>query len=170
MNVALGVGLGRVISAAVEAEPNINLLLWSEALDDATWTKTSCSVTPQAAVDPGGMNTAEAMISAAPGAALRQVTTTAAAAGAAVTAVLAFGFSYARGSVTGTFDGEVYTFSIYARDTGVALEPAVTLRIDRSGGFLRCSIEDPVGDGEYLLAWAQLQVGAMTAYSPRGGS
>lgn len=166
----LALALGAPVAVA-PAGANPNLLLWTEEFDNAVWAKTNCTVRVSEAVDPGGAATADAMASTAPEAALRQTTDVAAVAGDAVTQAVAFTTSYVRGSVTGTFDGQQYTFSIYVRDTGLALDPSITLRLDRAGGFLRCSIEDPVGDGDYVLAWAQLEAaGAATTYTYRGGA
>jgi len=143
---------------------NPNLLLWSESLEQAAWTPTSMVVTPD--VD----GTGDELVSTGVNAALRQVTGVAAASGAAVATVYTpSGTSTpSRGSVTGTFDGLQYTFSIEGRDSGGG--ESYTLRLDRSGGFLRLSIEETVGDGVAIFYRAQLeQAAAFTTYHFRGG-
>src|SRR6185436_16453112 len=103
-------------------------------------------------------------------AAVRQVTTVAISSGSAVTASTSVhGGSFGRDSVTGVFDGLPYTFSVESRDAGGG--EAYVLRLDVSGGFLRASVEDPVGDGDALFQYFQLeQAAAFTTYHSRGGT
>lgn len=143
----------------------VNLLLWSEGLDQASaWVPTNMLVT--ADVD----GTGDELDSTSVGSALRQVSGAVATIGAAVTASLTpHPSTPVRGSVTGTFDGLPYTFSIEGRDTGGG--EVYTLRLDRSGGFLRASIEEPLGTGTAIFFRAQLeQAAAFTTYQFRGGS
>lgn len=151
-------------SAVIAANPN--LLLWTDELDNPVWVKTACVITPN------GDGVADDWASTGVTSAVRQTTTTAAASGAAVTSTMAPGQlgAYVHGEVAGVFGGTTYTFSLMAKDTGAALSPSITMRIDLSGGFLRCSTEDPVGDGDYLVKSFQLQVGPFTSYQHRGGS
>ena len=159
----LGVAIG-AIRAAGGGAANPNLLLWTDEVDNAIWTKENAVVTP----DQNGV--ADEIASTSVSAAVRQVSGTAATTGAAVTAdVTPSGTaSFNHGEVSGTFDGTVYTFSGSFKDAGGG-EP-VTMRIDRSGGFLRCSLEEPIGDGDYLVKNLQLEVGPFSAYHHRGGS
>lgn len=168
LSVALGVPLASPIGSGGGASVNPNLLLWTEELDDPVWTATDASVLADQSTTPlGARSQAEEIQSLAATSAVRQVTTTAATTGGASAARAITGL-WARYSVTGVFDGQSYTFSVYLRDTGVAAAPSVTLRIDRSGGFLRCSLEDPVGDGDYLAWGAQLEAAASaSAYQSR---
>lgn len=173
MNLALQVGLGEVSAAAAPAGPNPNLLLWTEEFDNAAWSKTSTVVAADQDSGPSGpANTADEVLSTGVAAAVRQVSGTAAASGSAATSatVLSTGL-YVRGSVTGTFDGTAYTFSIYLKDAGNAAVPFALLRLDRSGGFLRCSVEDSVGDADYMAWGAQLEAAASAStYQHRGGT
>lgn len=165
MTLGLSPALGSAPVSA-PAGPNPNLLLWSEDLTKAEWTKTGCIVT----ADQGGTTgTADEITSTAGTCAVRQVTTTAAITGSAATATTAVHNNFVREAVTGTFDGLPYTFSVEIKDAGGG-EP-YTLRLDRSGGFLRASIEEPVGDGDALFQYAQLeQAAAFTSYHSRGGT
>lgn len=166
--VAIGVAVGSGAGSSGAPAANPNLLLWTEEFDDAVWTATDAVVTADQATPPlGARSEAENVACNAPGAAIRQVSTQAATSGGTATFDAAFGPPWTRFSVTGTFDGQAYTFSVYLRDTGVANDPLVTLRLDRSGGFLRCSLEDPVGDGNYMVWGAQLEAAA-TASSYQG--
>ena len=161
-------GLSPVLGSApvsAPAGPNPNLLLWTDELDQASvWTATNCSVV----ADQDGV--ADELVSTAPGSALRQVTMTAAAAGAAATATITPSgtAAFAHGEVSGTFDGVLYTFSGEFRDAGGG--ETVDMKIDRSGGFLRCSLEEPIGDGVYMARHLQLEVGPFTSYQHRGGT
>lgn len=166
-----GVGVGIGGSPVVE-EPgaNPNLLLWTEAFDNAVWTATSAAIVADAVADPFAVLTAETVTNSA-GGALRQISGTASTTGAAATALVDTGGEWIRRSVSGTFDSLSYTFSVYLRDgTGGGI-PSLRLRLDRSGGFLRCSIED-AGDEAIYHAWgAQLeQAASASTYQKREGS
>lgn len=163
MTLGLSPALGSAPVSA-PAGPNPNLLLWSEALDNAAWTKTACTIVP----DQDG--TADELASTGATCALRQVTNTASTSGAAVTAVVGpHPAGYVNDSLTGTFDGLPYTLTMRSKDAGGG--ESVTLRIDRSGGFLRASVEDPSGAADILIAFLQLeQAGAFTTYHRRDGT
>lgn len=134
-------------------------------MDNAVWTKTNCTIFAEAE------GTADEVASTAAGAVLAQVTTTPALVGADVTATKAIGPSLTRYEMTGTFDGLPYTLSAKVKDTGNAAVPEVVFRISRSGGFLRGSFEDPVGDGDYIIGEVQLeQAASASAYVFRGGT
>jgi hypothetical protein len=153
--------------------PNPNLLLQTEELDSAGWSKTSTIVLANQDSGPSGpANTSDEVSSTGASAAISQTSGTAATAGSAATSatVLSTGV-YVRGVVTGTFDGSPYTFSIYLKDTGNALVPFALLRIDRLGGFIRCSVEDAAGDADYMAWGAQLEAGSSAStYQHRGGT
>lgn len=158
-----GLSSGLVVSAPAA---NPNLLLWTDSIDNAVWTKTASIIS----ADQDGV--ADGWASTGTTSAVRQISTTAASTGSAATATMTPGQlgAYVHGEVSGTFDGTLYTFSMEAKDTGAAAVPSIRLRIDISGGFLRCSLEDPAGDGDYLVQHLQLQVGAFTSYHSRGGT
>jgi hypothetical protein len=170
LGLGLGAGLGSPSAGGgggAVGPPNPNLLLWSEDLDNASWAKTGCMVV---ANQGGTTGTADEIISSAGTAAVRQVTSIAASSGSAATATTAFhAGSFGRDSVTGTFDGLPYTFSAESRDSGGG--ETYTLRLDVVGGFLRVSVEEPVGDGDALFQYFQLeQAAAFTTYHSRGGA
>lgn len=166
-----GVGIGVGGSTGAELGPNPNLLLWTEAFDHAAWVRTSLAVAADFTTGPTGTATADNLTSSSPTAAIRQVSTTAASAGAAATANVNAMATWTRYSVTGSYDGLDYTFSVYMKDASGGGIPTLRLRLDRSGGFLRCSIED-TGDELPYCAWgAQLeQASAPSAYQGREGA
>jgi hypothetical protein len=159
----IGLGLKVAVGGAPASDPagdNSNLLTATEELDSVAWTATDSIVTNSGAAGPDAMTAysdPEEVSSTGAGAALRQVSGTSAATGSAATQPISFNSSFQRFFVTGTFDSAPYTFSIYIRDaSGGDGSLALTLRLDRSGGFLRVSIEDP-GGVEIYQAWgAQL--------------
>lgn len=163
MTLGLSPALGSAPVSA-PAGPNPNLLLWTDEVDNAAWVKTNTTVL----ADQNGV--ADQLTSTAAGAAVRQVTTTAASTGAAATATITPSgtASFNHGEVSGTFDGVLYTFSAEFKDAGGG--ETVDMKIDRSGGFLRCSLEEAIGDGDYLVRHLQLEVGPFSSYQHRGGS
>lgn len=170
----IGVGLSAGLGGAAQgggapASPNPNLLLWSEALDNAAWTKAGAMVNANTALDPGGVeSTADEIVFAASGS-VRQVTTTPALAGDPVFVSASPTAEWGRFSISGTFDEAVYVFSVYIRDPSASA--SVTLRIDRSGGFLRCSLIEGLAEGfSVLVAWAKLETPDLTTYVKREGT
>lgn len=152
-------------SGAGTPGPNPNLLLHTEEMDNAVWTKTNCVVFVEAE------GTADEIASTAPNAVLSQVTATAALVGADATSTKPIDPTLTRYEMTGTFDGLPYTLSAKIKDTGAASVPEVRFRISRSGGFLKAGFEDPVGDGDYIIAEVQLeQAAAATDYVQRLGT
>ena len=164
MTLGLSPALASGPAAVPPAGPNPNLLLWTDELDNVVWVATNCDVVP----DQDGV--ADEVVSTAPGSALRQVTTTAALTGSPVSATITPSgtAAFAHGEVSGTFDGILYTFSGEFRDAGGG--ETVDIKIDRFGGLLRCSLEEPIGDGVYLARHLQLEVGPFTSYHHRGGT
>lgn len=168
LGIGLAVGLGPPSAGgAGGGGTNPNLLLWTENFENPVWTLTNGDII---ALDQDG--TADEFASTGAAAAIRQASTTAAATGGPYTAGAAMGgSSLVRFSVSGSFGGLLYIFSVMLKDTGAAAVPSLTLRLDRSGGFIRCSIEDSVGDGDFLVGYAQLeQAASFTSYHSRGGS
>lgn len=157
--------LAAAASGGVPAPPAENLLLWTEALDNAAWTTSagSVAVTANAAAAPAETITAESL-EFSPNARFGQTSSVAATAGAFAFHTYDTVVTWVRASVTGTFDGVAYTFSIYLWGAGFVVQ----LRLERVGGFLRCSLSD-AGDEAIVLAWgAQLEVGGVaTPYVPR---
>jgi hypothetical protein len=166
MNLGLGLGSAAILDSGGGAPPpNPNLFLWTEAIDNAVWTKTNCVVFSEAE------GSADEIASTAASAVIAQVTTTAALVGADATSTKSIGPSLVRYEMTGTFDGLPYTLSAKLKDTGNASVPEVVFRISRSGGFLRGSFEDPVGDGDYIITEVQLeQAASASAYVYREGT
>ena len=161
-----GISAGGIIpSAASPDEPNPNLLLWSEEADQAaTWIATGVTVTANQANDPLGAPTADLLTFAA-GGTLRQVTPVAATTGAAVFAII--NTDSPRPNVTGTFDDVVYVFSFHPiGGDGTVMR----LRIDRSGGFLRVSVEDVGDEATVNAAWFKLETPDLTDYVKREGA
>lgn len=165
LGIGLAVGLGPPSDGAGGGAANPNILLWTDELDQAVWVKTNCTVFP----DVDGV--ADEFSSLAAGASVAETTTVAAATGAVATGTFSPSpTGYQHGEVSGTFDGVLYTLSCEAKDGGAAATPSLTLTIDRSGGFLRCTVSDPAGDGDYNIRHLQLEVGPFSSYQHRGGT
>lgn len=165
---ALGLG-GPVMSQASGPPPIRNLLFWSESLDNAVWVASGgLTVAANVALDPNAAMTAEQLDSPALNAALAQTSTTPATTGAAVLLDYNLTGAWSRQQVTGPFGGVDYTFSVYLMGGDVG--STARIQLDRSGGFLRCSIIDRT-DAMLIRAWgAQLeQSAAATDYVRRDG-
>ncbi len=164
--------VGGAVVTGAPAEPNPNLLLWSEACDNAAWAKTATTIFADNALDPGGINATADLVQFTLGTgAIRQTTSVAAASGAGANLGI---FDVAsdvltRYEISAVFDGVAYTYSAYLQSNEVGVGGRI--RIDRSGGFIRCSFED-VGDAAaFWVAWQQLEVGATaTVYVKREGT
>lgn len=167
-SLGVGVSVGRR-QAVQDPGENPNLLLWTEEFQQATWAKTSATV----AADYGdpSFDQADRVTNSSATSAVRQISATASSTGAAAVAVVSAQAAWARESVSGTFDGLAYTFSVYLKDESGGGVPGLRLRIDRSGGFLRCSIEDTGDEGIYGVYGAQLeQAASASPYQRREGA
>lgn len=157
MTLGLSPALGSAPTVSVPAGPNPNLLRWTEEFGNAVWTATAATIAEDVQTDPLGGNTADSFTDGIGGGSLRQTTLTAAASGSAATALFSPTASWARYSVSGTFDALAYTFSVWV------LEPTASatlrLRLDRFAGKLRCSFED-TGAVLFYLWGAQLEQAA----------
>lgn len=169
---ALGLG-GPVLSqnSAGDTSPpptNTNLLLWTEELDNAVYVKTGATIE----ADYGDATYPSAdQITFGPSGTVRQTSTTPAAAGDAVTALVTCDTTWERREVTGTFDGLPYVFHLDTIDRSGGGVPQVQLRIDRSGGFLRISVEDLGDEAIVGIARLQLEQSALaTSYQQREGT
>lgn len=159
-------GLSSGLAASAPAA-NPNLLLWTEDLTkSAVWTLTNGDIV---STDQDG--TADEWASSAANGSIVQITSTAATSGSAVTVVKPITLTLSFYSITGTFDGLPYTFTAKLKDTGAAAIPAWTMRLDRSGGFLRVSLIDVPGDADSIIGYLQLeQAATFTSYHSRGGT
>jgi hypothetical protein len=172
---ALGVGISPGDSpptAEAPAEPNPNLLLWSEEMQQAVWTVGAGTVlvTADGGLNPtGDETTADLLAFGGTGSVIGQTSATAAATGAAALSTLSLTGGYSRHSLSGTFDGVVYFLSVNLQEPlGGGSE--LQLRLERSGGFLRGGLRD-LGDSPTVLAWGwKLETPDLTAYVKREGS
>lgn len=154
MSIGVGVGTGLGAATQVAAVPAIpNLLRSTNDLTAAVWLPTTTDVVIVSVSPPFG-NDWE-LVSNAPSSALRQVSETAVVTGAAATQAIVITGAWVRYSVTGSYDGQDYTFSIYCRNLGGSTN--LTLQIDRSGGLLRVSILDAGGSADYAASAPQLE-------------
>lgn len=145
---------------------SINLLLWTEEFDNAAWTKTAVTVTADLAADPLGGSTADTAVDAVGGGAVRQSSATTASTGSAATATVSPLATWSRFSVTGTFDGVSYTWSVHLQD--LTETATLRLRLDRFAGKLRASVENLGGAATFNLWGAQLeQAASASAYEHR---
>jgi hypothetical protein len=171
MPVGVGVGVGMGAVAAPVAAANTNLLLWSEEVDRAgTWARTLVTaIAANAAAAPDASVTADLVTLDVFGA-IRQTSAVAASSGAGDNlGIFDVATEWTRYEIPATIDVGTYVFSVYLKQTEAGIGGRI--RLDRSGGFLRCSYED-VGDGGACLAWgAQLEAGATaTSYVKREGT
>lgn len=157
IGVGLSVGLASAPQSGGPAAPNPNLLLWSETFDNATWAKSNATVTANAGLDPLGGSTADEVANGTSTATIGEVSTVAAASGGATVTVVPLA-EWTRFSVTATFDTGQFTFSLWLRDpadNGSDLQ----VRMEVSGGFIRCFLRDG-GESLTFLAWgAKLEIG-----------
>lgn len=159
----IGVGIGVSPASVSAAPPAENLLRWTDSFSNAVWTYASASVAAGA-----GSGGSDRITNASPSGAVRQVSETAASAGAAVVASIETSAGWVRNHVTGSFDGQDYVFSVEVMDATGGGIPALRLRLDRSGGAIRCSIEDAGDEAVYDVRRAQLETGSSpTAYVAR---
>lgn len=138
-----------------------NLLQWTEQFDNAAWIKAGLAAVGEAdaGVDPLGDTTADLITNAGGvGDVVRQTSTTTAASGTGSVAV-APNSTWTRRSVTAALSTGTFTFSLWYRDPTNS-GYIVSMRLDTSGGFVRCSLVD-VGDGATFQVWgAKLETGA----------
>lgn len=169
----IGIGLGFGVSGGSQGgapapEPNPNLLLWSEEFQQSEWAKTSATVTADAGDAPLGGSVADRIALTSFGN-VSQVSTVAATVGSTSVSSAILSTAWQRFSVSGTFDGTAYVFSVYLREE-VAAGLEVRLRIERSGSFLACRLQD-LGDEPIFLAWgAKLETPDLTTYVKREGT
>lgn len=167
IGVGLSVGLAGAPQSGGAAEPNPNLLLWSEALNNAAWVASGATVTANAANDPDGLPTAERVAYDAEGS-LSQTTDVLVAAGDPASATKLAGAALERHDITGTFDGAPYRFSVYAKGA----DANFSMALFRSGGALvvRLSNPDDGGGIDVDFAWTKLETPTLTAYVKREGT
>jgi hypothetical protein len=154
-----------LMGSGVSAPANPNLLLWSEALDNAVWVKSGAVVTADAGLDPNGQMTAESVAFSAFGS-LTQVTSMAAttASGSASRTPTP---TLSRFNISGLIDGVAHIFSAYLSS---AASSDVILSMSVVGGFAAVKIRDG-GDAEtFTVSWAKLETPALTAYVKRDGA
>lgn len=160
--------VGGALATGAPAEPNPNLLLWSEEAQQAVWTKSNVTVT----ADIGDLDrpTADELAYAGAAAIITQLSATAATTGALVSTTANLTSAWQRFSVSGTFDGIVYVASVYLREPSGAGN-ALSLRISRSAGFLLVGLRDNLGGAPtvYADAW-KLETPDLTAYVKREGT
>lgn len=137
---------------------NSNLLLFTEQLDNAVWTKASVTVTADAATDPLGGATADRIVGSSIASTVTQASSVSAASGSGAQ-VYALTTSWVRYSVTATFDVGQYTFSCWLKEaSGGGSDYSLLLLV--SGGKITVRLRDG-GDGVTLHAWgAKLESGA----------
>lgn len=155
---------------APPALPEGNLLLWTEAMDNAAWAKTGVSVTADLANNPNppgdGSATADACDFTASGRILRQVTSLAASTGSSVADIDPVPAGWTRFSTTATFDIGQMTVSVYVQH--VSNVGTLRLFLNIIGGFVSASLISQ-DDAVVANVWGwQLEAGASaTAYTPR---
>jgi hypothetical protein len=140
-------------------------------MQQAVWTTSGgvVLVTADSGLDPAGTDlTSDLLAFGGTGATIGQTSATAASTGAVVVSTIAVSGSYVRSSITGTFDGLLYTLSVYLREP-IGGGSELQLRLERSGGFLRGELRD-LGDSPSVLAWGwKLETPDLTAYVKREG-
>lgn len=163
----LSVGLTAAPQAGGSAAPNPNLLLWSEELQQATWSKSGAVATADFGLDSAGQMTADRVVFD-PFGTVTQTTATAASSGAEATEAKLATATLQRFSVSGTFDGVDYHWSCYAKTASGTADFILTAR--RSGGFIQVEVQD-FGDGATIqFSWLKLETPDLTTYVKREGS
>jgi hypothetical protein len=160
LGLSLGAGLGSPSSTGSAPAPaiNPNLLTKTEQFDNAAWVKTGASVIANGITDPLMGASADTISFSSTSGTIAETSATAAGSGIGSAARVPLA-AWTRYSVTAILDVGTYTFSIWMRDPG-ANDYSVTLRIDVSGGFIRCTLRD-TGDLASFYAWgAKLETGA----------
>ena len=153
--------------AMPEDEPNPNLLLWSEEMQQATWSKTSCTATADAGADPLSGATADEVVFAATG--VLAQTAFAATTGATVFLNHTLSSGWVRYSLTGTFDGTAYVLSVWINEPSGS-NSELRLQMHRVGGVVVCSLRN-TGDDPTVLVWGwKLETPDLTAYVKREGT
>lgn len=166
----IGLGLGLQFAGGAPPpgapSPNANLLLWSEEFQQAAWT-TDGVVTANNAADPLGDSTADTVAFVADGV-LQQASATAATTGSNASSPIVLTTSWVRYSVSGTFDGNAYIFSLYLK--GAVGGEEFLLIISRGGGVLVCSVLESLSAAATVRAWgAKLETPSLTDYIKREG-
>lgn len=165
MGLGLGVGLGGGVIPP-SGGPNPNLLLWTEEMQQATWSKTG--VTVIADVGSPSWPTADQVAFAAGATVLAQTSGVAATAGATAFSDIEVTTAEVRRTVTGTFDGAVYVLSVHLSDpVGGYL---IRLQLHRVGGFLMASLRNVGDNPTILVAGWKLETPDLTAYVKREGT
>jgi hypothetical protein len=143
-----GCGLSALRTVLASAGSNPNLLVFPEAFDNAAWTKTLTTVT----ANPGDAThpTADRMAMSGGGGMVLQSSATAATTGASANFSFSLAGIWERQSVTGTFNGLPYTFSLEFLGLG---GEDILMQIARVGGVLQVSITDSSSLNPAFLAY-----------------
>lgn len=161
-----GISAGGGISSAGPPEPNPNLLLWSEAMQQAAWVAVDATVTADQGQDELGATTADE-IAFAVGGTVTQVTDIPAVAGANQGATFEAPAARERFSHSGTFDGTVYVYSAFLES---ATGGQFRLELLRSGGFLAVRFRDIGDETVVLVSQVKLETPSLSAYVKREGT
>lgn len=164
----LDVGAQRAASGGGGGGGTSNLLLWTEALDNAAWSK-NIGVTPDASANPfppgDGTSTADLCTFVAANRFILQSSGIVAASGGAVLNITPTGTwtRYVRDTV---FDVGTYTLSVYVQ--GVSGLGTLRLTLDVAGGVIEAKIT-ATGAASVANIWGwQLETGGTaTGYVPR---
>jgi hypothetical protein len=169
----IGVGLSAELGggapqggAMPEVDPNPNLLLWSEEMQQATWAAADAVVTANQGQDELGATTADE-IAFAVGGTVMQATGIAAVAGANQGATFEPPPARERFSHSGVFDGTTYQFSAFLES---ATGGQIRLELLRSGGFLAVRFRDIGDETVVLVSQVKLETPTLTAYVKREGT
>lgn len=155
--IGIGVGCGIGTGSAGAKSPNPNMLLWTEALDNAAWVKSSVAVSSDSASSPISTMTAETLTYTAGGLVRESATTASPPPGTFVDNLASVTTSWQRFSVTDSLGATTFTFSIYLK-ASVACH--VTMRLRGLGGTIQCFLSDLDSSAPVFFAWgAQLESG-----------
>lgn len=145
-----------------------NLLRWTEALDNAAWTKgTGVSVLADQLSEPvNGAATADEVLYVLGNRNLSQLTTIVATVGTA-TAIITPSVLWGRSTLSATFDTGAYTLSFYMQ-RGPTNLGQIRLVLEVVGGFVNVRASSFAGSVDaYMTDW-QLETGSVaTVYQPR---
>jgi hypothetical protein len=146
-----------------------NLLRWTEAMDNAVWTKIAVTVLADAAANPNppgdGSLTADNCSFVGSNRFLRQTTAIAAASGSNATSFTPTVGVWNQFTSTATFDTGTYTLSVFVQ--GVSGAGTLRLNLTVLGGFIDCNLQSTNSLICNVWGW-QLETGpTFTTYIPR---
>lgn len=168
----LDVGAKRAASGGGGGGGTSNLLLWTEAIDNAVWQKNLVTVTPDFAANPNppgdGSSTADACAFGGANRFMAQAIATTTAGASNSQAINPVPATWTRISVSTTFDVGTYTASVYVQLVSGLGSLKLVLDGNGAGGTIRAQLITQTAAVVALVWGWQLETGGTaTGYVPR---